>query len=535
MTLSNINSFNIISAIEMGCETMSNVFNPDDNDIPYFFSEVLPNPRLGFSERHSESHVPGRHLNALLTAEEVANIQIKDSVIKKHQNAAFFSYSGVLPFPLNRQKIGGDLINFNEHNFREGFHALYALVKYRNSNHAMEILKQSISTIFDLWDSHNGWNYTELYEINALKPTDGEHTFITGLGRSIGALVKIYDCTRYEPAIKLASMLVEKSLSEFFLSEGLYDSKIFGTHTHSTTCVMSGLAQYGEFYNDTSILKTVKNFYDNGLWDIRDYIGWVIESSAEDSEPDRGECNNTGDIVETALILGNNGYENYYEDAERILRCHLLPSQLRDNSFIPETNHSGKDEYHKISERHLGAFGFPAPYGHWPVDQYLDQNLSRKSKVSSDRIGFNMDIVGGTIASLCEVIKHVVIEEDAFYKVNLFFNVPIKTDGLEINCNDEGNIIFLKIFNPKDVFIRIPSWALSQSIEINDNINYEIINGYMKISNTRPSQKIQITFNSKRRKVILNHRTRDIGVFLDYDNVVSMENFGADLTFFPEI
>ena len=146
-----------------------------------------------------------------------------------------------------------------------------------------------------------------------------------------------------------------------------------------------------------------------------------------------------------------------------------------------------------------------------------------------------MDIVGGTVASLCEVIKHVVIEEDAFYKVNLFFNVPIKTDGLEINCNDEGNIIFLKIFNPKDVFIRIPSWALSQSIEINDNINYEIINGYMKISNTRPSQKIQITFNSKRRKVILNHRTRDIGVFLDYDNVVSMENFGADLTFFPEI
>ena len=86
-----------------------------------------------------------------------------------------------------------------------------------------------------------------------------------------------------------------------------------------------------------------------------------------------------------------------------------------------------------------------------------------------------MDIVGGTVASLCEVIKHVVIEEDAFYKVNLFFNVPIKTDGLEINCNDEGNIIFLKIFNPKDVFIRIPSWALIQSIEINDNINYQEI------------------------------------------------------------
>ena len=49
---------------------MSNVFNADDNDIPFFRSEVLPNPRLSFSNIHSESHVPGRHLNALLEAED---------------------------------------------------------------------------------------------------------------------------------------------------------------------------------------------------------------------------------------------------------------------------------------------------------------------------------------------------------------------------------------------------------------------------------------------------------------------------------
>ena len=37
-----------------------------------------------------------------------------------------------------------------------------------------------------------------------------------------------------------------------------------------------------------------------------------------------------------------------------------------------------------VAERHLGAFGFPAPYGHKPV--------------GAQWIGFNMDIVGGVEA-----------------------------------------------------------------------------------------------------------------------------------------
>tara|TARA_B100001245_G_C22569146_1_gene283537 strand:+ start:191 stop:364 length:174 start_codon:yes stop_codon:yes gene_type:complete len=56
--LKNVNTSDVLSAMEMGCITMSSVFNPNDNNVPYFASEVLPNPRLGFSEKHSESHVP---------------------------------------------------------------------------------------------------------------------------------------------------------------------------------------------------------------------------------------------------------------------------------------------------------------------------------------------------------------------------------------------------------------------------------------------------------------------------------------------
>ena len=150
-TLSHVNTSDIRSAIELGCKTMSSVFNADDSDIPFFASEVLPNPQLSFSSVHSESHVPGRHLNALLTAEDVAGITIDEEVIEKHSNAAFFSYSGSAPLPLNRDDLTGPLINFNEHNIREGFHALFALVKYRGSHRAAEIAQTSITFLLELW------------------------------------------------------------------------------------------------------------------------------------------------------------------------------------------------------------------------------------------------------------------------------------------------------------------------------------------------------------------------------------------------
>lgn len=42
-----------------------------------------------------------------------------------------------------------------------------------------------------------------------------------------------------------------------------------------------------------------------------------------------------------------------------MLRCHLLPSQLRDVGFIEDA---------EIADRMLGGWGFPAPYGHEPLE-----------------------------------------------------------------------------------------------------------------------------------------------------------------------
>lgn len=518
-TLLNVNTSDIRSAIELGCKTMSSVFNTDDNDIPFFASEVLPNPQLSFSSVHGESHVPGRHLNALLTAEDVVGITIDEEAIQKHSNAAFFSYSGSTPLPLNRDHLNGPLINFNEHNIREGFHALFALVKYRSSDRAAEIAEASIDFVLELWKPENGWDWDRLQSEFGLRASK-DHTFITGIARAIGPLVKYYTATQHGPALELATILASKATDEFFLPDGTYDRKKFGTHTHSTTCVMSSLAQLADTTSDLSLLKRVKTFYDNGLWEIRDEIGWVIESSNDNSPPDRGECNNTGDIVETALIIGRYGYPEYFQDAERIVRGHLLPAQLRDNSFIPEpANLSSKDGLHDVARRHLGAFGFPAPYGHRPL--------------GLERISFNMDIVGGAVASLCEVLRESAIAIERGHIVNMMFDR--QTEFLHVKAASNNSGVTATPLKSGPLWIRLPTWVDRTKLKIKGTTKFQVINGYILIAEPTLGEPVQVSYPVRESELVLNHRTREVRARLRGDTVVSMENFGAELTFYPPI
>ena len=327
--LKNVNSKNIYAAIELGYNPMEKVFNRDDHNLPFFEAVARPEAHFGFCGFATESHIPGRHLNALLTAEKTIGIPVDPTVIEKHKNAAFYSFSGSVVFPLNRQTIDGELMNFYPHNLREGFHALHSLIKYRNCDKAQSIFKACLKAIFKYWDPKDGWNIETLEAHHNIKVYLGDN-YLNGIARSLGPLMKYYQLTGDSQALELAFLLKEKMTRESFLSDGSYDNKRFTQHTHSVTCTMSSLAQMADILKDHELLLRVKSFYDNGLNEMRDYIGWSIESINQEDyppgdlfrNPDRGEANNTGDIVETALILGRWGYSKYYEDAERILRCH---------------------------------------------------------------------------------------------------------------------------------------------------------------------------------------------------------------------
>jgi len=64
-----VNTTDLRAAIQLGCRTMQSVFNADDKPGSFLrIHRAVPRRRrlFEFSECHSEAHVPGRHLNALL-------------------------------------------------------------------------------------------------------------------------------------------------------------------------------------------------------------------------------------------------------------------------------------------------------------------------------------------------------------------------------------------------------------------------------------------------------------------------------------
>ena len=522
--LRDVNTTDIGDAIRLGCQAMSRAFNADDADIPYGGAQVRPEAFLSGS---MEGHMPGRLLNAMLAAEDAMGLDLDEEVIDKHTRAAFFSYSRA-PLPL--QRIGqhtngeGDPIELQEHNLREGFHALYALTAFRKSERAMELAAASIDLLFDYWVPNEQWDRIRLERDTPVRLRDvGEGTFIQGPARAIGPLVKLYQATGYQPALELATVLKDKAVREFFLDDGSFATERFGSHVHSTTCAMSSLAQLAECTGDAELMERVKRFYDGGLWDLRDQIGWSIEVSSRPTLCRRGEANNTGDIIETALILGRWGHPEYYADAERMLRSHLLPSQLRDVSFIVEPdNLEGVDGKREVAHRLRGGFGFPAPYGHEPLGIWQS---------NKPRIGFNIDIVGGSVGSLAAAYKAVVRSDGAGHWVDMLFDC--ETEALAVQSPYTHPRLAVKVKRPGVLHVRLPPWLDGERFNVEGAEHPVLRDGYAVIENPPVGSWIGFAFDLPVHEMTLTWRDSTIRARLRGDEVVAMDNFGTDLTFFP--
>jgi len=499
---------------------MQSIFNAGDDGVPFFGSTVWPYAALWFSPDLSECHVPGRHLNALLEAEAVAGVAIDPAAIENHRRAAFFSFSGPLRLPLNRQVVGGPLLNFSPHNLREGLHALYALVAYRHDDQARALAEAFLAEINDLWQPGQGWDVARIqaHGLN-FQATQGP---LNGETRLIGPLVKYYRATQYAPALELALVLKEESVQRFFGPDGIYDHARFITdHTHSITSSLSSLAQLGDWLGDAALLERVRAFYDRGLWEMRDELGWG-PGGVFARGSDQGEASVGGDIVETALILGRHGYTRCLADAERILRGHLLPCQLRDVAFMRDgPNPNGEDGLRDAANRQLGAYGLPAPYGHQAAGR------DRSS------VAFYMDIVGSVVGSLCAAEREAARWQGGAHWVNLLFDHDSPEIQVKSPYGGDGLRVILKHAGP--LFVRRPPWVAPEEMVVDDRLGPQRwINDYLFLAQPPVGTPIHVPIPLHTATLTLSEHVHPhpIRVRLRGDCPVAMDNFGADLNYF---
>ncbi len=523
-----INDHDLRLALQWSIHCMSNVQNPQDRYIPYFDCYVLQNPPyMLYNAYYSVPVNAAKILEALLKTEAASGLVVDPIVIQRYRQVVFDSFTPVPGVCAAPDSVGAPYNTYwtiNGHAMR----ALAALVKYRNDGEAQNLMEQGISNLKNYFVDF-GYSWAAFREHFGLPLTGG----ILGVGwpnanpgygadsTCILAFLEYYQWTGYGPALDMCLNYSRNLMNLRFPVDGTFPPNTY--FMLGPTREMNALARVALEIGDATMMTRARARYENGLHMVRNSTGWVPENTR--SQSDTGEINTTGELVETAMIFGDWGWTEYYEDAERFTRAHLLPSQLLDNSFVAA--HSDlSDSKNDIKNRTKGAFGFPAPYGHIAT------------KNSRHQGAFHMDIVAGGALSLSEVVIHAYEYENGDHYLYMLFDqdnnhIWVKSpypdgDTLEINLRTEG-----------DLHIRMPSWIDRDTISLlvskkNGSTEVSFDGPFMVLSNPPVGENFSIRMEIPFRMETENVNEREISILWRGDSVAAMNQMGCPLPFFLE-
>ena len=169
----------------------------------------------------------------------------------------------------------------------------------------------------------------------------------------------------------------------------------------------------------------------------------------------------------------------------------------------------------------MGAFGFPAPYGHQSIGK------------GRGAVSFNLDVVGGTVGSLNEAYREATRLEATGHWVNLLFDH--ETDAIQVKSPYTHKSLEITLRKPAPLFVRIPPWVDREEIRIqgtSGKLRWQ--KAYLFLAGPPVGKPISIHFPLKEHEMTLSGRVHlnPIKVRMRGDEIVAMESFGADLIFF---
>ncbi|MCX7018119.1 MAG: LamG domain-containing protein [Candidatus Sumerlaeota bacterium] len=523
-----VNTCDLDLALSAGIHCMSTILNPDDRNIPYFGCMVFDTPRLEFHHQLSVGNVTGRALFAMLKAEHALGARLDEDVIKKYRRVLFDSYAIVRGIPANPDRPGAPYTTCWIFNDGAGFRGLAGLALSRNDQMAAEYLHDSIANHMKYFVG-TGFNWRAYQEHFAIKgggtynpPRWDEPNNDTGtFPFVIWPLVQYYKAANYKPALDLATTLAESLMIYGFPPDG---GAAGHDHGFELIAGMNALAEVALLTSNSVMMDRVRARYDSGLTGIISRAtGWVPERVSAHS--DVGEINNTAELIETAMRLGDWGWPQYYQDAERFTRAHLLPAQLLDTSFIPPSpDRPQSDGRANVRERVRGAYGFPAPYGHVSTkNPYLDG-------------GFMMDIVGGGVATVAEVKLNCCRRVNGGHYVNLLFDCDNDDIRVASPYPDRGPLT-VTLKKEGDLHVRLSDWVDRKCVKVicgKDALPFAFTPYYVVIGKPPVGRPISVEFPLPVRGTseVINGRMLDVK--FKGDAVVAMSQMGTKLPFFPD-
>lgn len=208
------NTTNLQAAIDLGCVPMERTYDPMRDRLPYFGNQVVGTAvgSVHFAN-YSIAHVPGRWLNALLSAEAAIGRPADHDAIDTLARWTYRAFEG--PFALAKfidPETLTVLPKADLHNLREGLRALLALVAHRGDERARGLADANVDLVSRFFDDTTGkWNesaFSNSYPGETSFTCGPTFTFPVAFGRMIGPVIKCQRATGSEAALALATRLV---------------------------------------------------------------------------------------------------------------------------------------------------------------------------------------------------------------------------------------------------------------------------------------------------------------------------------------
>ena len=140
--------------------------------------------------------------------------------------------------------------------------------------------------------------------------------------------------------------------------------------------------------------------------------------------------------------------------------------------------------------------------------------------------------------NLCAALRECVRTTPTGTRVNLLFDHQMEAVRVDSPYGRTGAGLRLTPREAGPLFVRIPRWVRTGTLAVEPATAEPIRHGdWLVFPTSVPGRTIQIDFPLVEREIVLSEalHIRPIRVRLRGDEVTAMDDFGADLTFFPPL
>jgi len=392
-----------------------------------------------------------------------------------------------------------------------------------------------------------------LYALITAWLDDGDTKLKDAIGKMVGGLLarakggdmpnsgfavkSLMTCERHlklGSSLELAKLIVRDTLDK---RRSFSPENKFRGHMHGELRFLVGLGDYALYVGDAELFSRVRAVYG----DVRSFatkFGFLPENVWRKSDCVACETCALMDYAGLGATLANHGHPELWDDMERLMRNHLVESQVRDASWLGaglDRDDTAQFSWRDIASRSVGAWaGWSSPNHILACRETLNAHwggpeLKNKTRALQNCCG------GSGVHALFILWKNAARFVDGRLWVHMHLDKLLPQ--AEIRClQPYSGVLRIRLKASCQLSVRVPDFARTGQIKVSVNgvdSAFNVWGNYLELERLLPGDMVEIqyplpVFSTDESVGNPGYRRWNYRVTWKGDTVVKMEPVGND-------